>query len=231
MIKLDPRTKLIMVIVGIAVTYLGQNVLTEIVFVSLFLIPFIFSKSWKKGLRAGIFYVLSLITAYYILPLISHRAFYYMLSFFSIGLRVLQTTFIPAIFTLSTTPTREWVALLKRWNAPHIMIMTVSVMGRFGPTVKEDYYKIRQAMAFRGIGTSFFDLLKKPIESFEYIIVPLLMNATQVAEDLTISALTKGLTLKRKQTSIVQLKMQLSDYIYIGILVIALYFFVFKGGF
>src|SRR5690625_7149235 len=86
-------------------------------------------------------------------------------------------------------------------------------MARFFPTIREDYHRIRQAMVFRGIGTGFWDLVKHPIQTLEFILIPLLMNATQVSEDLTISSLTKGLSLPGKHTSIVQLKMTAYDWI------------------
>lgn len=53
-----------------------------------------------------------------------------------------------------------------------------------------------------------------PIQTLEFILIPLLMNATQVSEDLTISSLTKGLSLAGKHTSIVKLKMTAYDWIY-----------------
>lgn len=68
-------------------------------------------------------------------------------------------------------------------------------------------------MAFRGIGTSFWALIKNPIQTLEFILIPLLMNATNVSEDLTVSSLTKGLSLPGRHTSIVRLNFQTYDWI------------------
>lgn len=227
-VSLDPRTKLVMVAVGLLVTYLSRSLATEILFVALFLLPFFLTGHKKRGLRLTVSYLILLLTARYILPQVTHRALYYMLSFFSVGIRSLQTTFIPAIFAWTTTPVAEWLALLKSWRMPKALITLVAVMGRFGPTLRQDYRKIRQAMAFRGISTSFWGLLKSPLRSFEYILIPLLMNATQVAEDLTLSALTKGISLPGRHTSLVQLKLRAWDYLYLVVLVAA--FFVWWMG-
>ncbi|MDN6113099.1 MAG: energy-coupling factor transporter transmembrane protein EcfT, partial [Tetragenococcus halophilus] len=59
--------------------------------------------------------------------------------------------------------------------------------------------------------------IKQPVQTFEFILIPLLMNASQVAQDLTISALTKGLSIPGKQTSIINLRMTKVDLIYMVI--------------
>lgn len=228
-ISFDPRTKLVMVVVGLLVTYLSRSLVTEILFVALFLLPFFWTGHKKRGLRLAVSYLILLLVARYVLPHVTYRALYYMLSFFSVGIRSLQPTFIPAIFAWATTPVAEWLALLKSWRMPKALITLVAVMGRFGPTLRQDYRKIRQAMAFRGISTSFWGLLKSPLRSFEYVLIPLLMNATQVAEDLTLSALTKGISLPGRHTSLVQLKLGAGDYLYMGAL-IAIFFVWWIGG-
>lgn len=228
-ISFDPRTKLVMVAVGLLVTYLSRSLVTEILFVALFLLPFFLTGHKKRGLRLAAAYLILLLAARYVLPQVTHRALYYMLSFFSVGIRSLQPTFIPAIFAWATTPVAEWLALLKSWRMPKTLITLVAVMGRFGPTLRQDYRKIRQAMAFRGISTSFWGLLKSPLRSFEYVLIPLLMNATQVAEDLTLSALTKGISLPGRPTSLVHLKLGAGDYLYMGAL-IAIFFVLWIGG-
>lgn len=228
-LSFDPRTKLVMVAVGLLVTYLSRSLATEALFVALFLLPFFLTGYKKRGLRLAAAYLILLLTARYVLPQVTHRALYYMLSFFSVGIRGLQPTFIPAIFAWTTTPLAEWLALLKSWRMPKTLIILVAVMGRFGPTLRQDYRKIRQAMAFRGISTSFWGLLKSPLRSFEYVLIPLLMNATQVAEDLTLSALTKGISLPGRHTSLVQLKLGAGDYLYMAVLVV-IFFVWWMGG-
>lgn len=228
-LSFDPRTKLVMVAVGLLVTYLSRSLATEALFMALFLLPFFLTGYKKRGLRLAAAYLILLLAARYVLPQVTHRALYYMLSFFSVGIRGLQPTFIPAIFAWTTTPVAEWLALLKKWRMPKALIILVAVMGRFGPTLGQDYRKIRQAMAFRGISTSFWGLLKSPLKSFEYILIPLLMNATQVAEDLTLSALTKGISLPGRQTSRVQLQLGFGDYLYMAVLVV-IFFVWWMGG-
>ena len=52
------------------------------------------------------------------------------------------------------------------------------------PAIGEDYYQIRNAMALRGI------TYRNPMAALEYILMPLLMNSNNVAQDLSVAAMT-----------------------------------------
>ena len=89
----------------------------------------------------------------------------------------------------------------------------------------EDYRQIRDGMAMRNIYIGMFH----PLQSLEYVIIPLLMNGSTVARDLSVAALTQGIGLSGRHTSMVQIKMQIYDWIYMIISTIPL--IMFKGGF
>lgn len=227
--QLDPKTKIILVIFGIIMTYRITNLMSEIMICLFLLIPYFLTRHYKKGIVILCLYLIQVYTAIYILPNISLRHFYYMISFFSVGLRLLSPTFIPTIYALSTTSTAEWLSLLKKWRAPKSLVTIIAVMGRFGPSMREDYRHIRQAMSFRGIGTTGIELMKHPLQSFEYIMVPLLLNATRTAENLTISALTKGITLPGKASSLIILNVSLLDYFILFLMLLLLILLYVKG--
>lgn len=101
-------------------------------------------------------------------------------------------------------------------------------MLRFIPTVAEDYRQIRNAMAFRGIAAGKFALLRHPAQSLEYILMPLLMNSNNVAQDLSVAAMTKGISLPGTHTSMTEIRMKTADWCcMIGA---ALPFLLFWGG-
>ena len=143
-------------------------------------------------------------------------------------MRMLMPSMIAGAYAIKTTVASELIAALKKWHAPNWLLIPIAVIVRFFPTVNQDYKHIRKAMAFRGIGTSLWDLVKHPVSTLEYILIPLLMNSTQVSEDLTISALTKGLSLPGKHTSIMDIKMSIYDWTYL--LIAALPIVLYMGG-
>lgn len=50
-------------------------------------------------------------------------------------------------------------------------------------------------------------------QSLEYILIPLLMNATNVAQDLSVAALTKGLGREGEHTSRTLIRMTVVDWL------------------
>lgn len=228
-ITFDPRTKLFMLVLSPIVMASHINIGLEIIFVLIYLLPFFLTDEKKLGAGLGIAYALQLLGYYFVLPEINQFFLLYIFSFITYGLRRLMLSIIAGAYAIKTTRVSEWISLLKKWKAPSFLLIPLSVMLRFFPTIYEDYRHIRQAMAFRGIGNGFLDLLKHPIQSFEYIIIPLLINASQVAEDLTISALTKGLSSSDEHTSIVTLSMTKEDWLYIGLLILPVIWYIGSG--
>lgn len=222
---LDPRSKILLI--GLAAIYMGLLMPwpMEILVIGLFLLPLWFAGLYKQALTFIGVFIIQLLTAVYFLPNIHSLFFLYIVSFLANGLRSFLPGIIAGTYAFKTTTVNQWIAAFKKWRLPNFITIPLAVMARFFPTVKEDYYHIRQAMALRGIGTSLSDLIKKPIQSLEYIYIPLLMNATKVTEDLTVSALTKGLSLPNAFTSIEQLHFKAFDWFYLILASLPLIFY------
>ena len=99
-------------------------------------------------------------------------------------------------------------------HVPESVIIPCAVVIRFFPTVGEDYRQIRAAMALRGIAEGKAALLLHPAQSLEYILMPLLMNGNNVAQDLSVAALTKGIGLPGRHTSMIELCPKAADILY-----------------
>lgn len=74
--------------------------------------------------------------------------------------------------------------------------------------------KARAAMALRGIAAGRGALLRHPVQSLEYILMPLLMNSNNVAQDLSAAALTKGIGLPGRHTCMTELRLTAWDFLY-----------------
>lgn len=210
---LDPRTKLFFLI--FAAIYIGLQLSLEIEFliILIYILPLLVAGFYKWSGIFLVIYALQMIGAYYLLPQINVGFFIFVVSFLTHGSRMLLPSVIAGFYAMKTTEVSEWIAAFKKLRFPNWLLIPLAVMARFFPTIHEDYRHIRKAMAFRGIGTSFCALIKNPIQTLEFILIPLLMNATNVSEDLTVSSLTKGLSLPGRHTSIVRLNFQTYDWI------------------
>ena len=97
---------------------------------------------------------------------------------------------------------------MRRMHVPEAVVIPCVVVIRFFPTIAEDYRQIRNAMALRGISSGGWGIVRHPTQSLEYILIPLLMNATNVAQDLSVAALTKG-----EHTSHTKIRMTVIDWL------------------
>lgn len=71
-----------------------------------------------------------------------------------------------------------------------------SIRFRFFPTIREEYSAIHDAMRLRELST------KNPLSMLEYRLVPLLMCIVSIGNELSASALTRGLNSPVKRTNV-----------------------------
>lgn len=223
---LDPRAKVLLILIAAIYVTIGLLPFFESLLIIVYIFPVIFAGLFRIGLMFLIVYVFQLMGSYYLLPAVESPFLIYIISFLFNGFRLLLPGIIAGTYAAKTTTVSEWIAAFKKWHLPNWLLIPIAVMLRFFPAVKEDYFNIRKAMAFRGIGTDLLDLIKSPIQTLEYILIPLLMNATQVAEDLTVSALTKGISLPGRHTSIISLKWSMWDWLFIGMSLLPLILYI-----
>lgn len=135
-----------------------------------------------------------------------------------IGGRLMLPCFMAGSLILSTTPVHELISVFRKMHIPEGLILTLAVMMRFMPTVRFELQKIRQSIALRGIFPTFWSKVVHPLKYFEYCMVPLMMAASRVAQDLTIATLTKGVGIETKRSSYKQYRFSVMDWGILGIL-------------
>lgn len=139
-----------------------------------------------------------------------------------VGLRMMMPCFITGAYAFTTTSVSEFVCALRRMRIPEAFVIPCMVVIRFFPTIFSDYRRIRDAMALRGLAFGRMALLRHPAQSLEFVLVPLLMNATIVSRDLSVAALTKGLGLRGTHTCRTEIRMHWFDWIIMAICTVPL---------
>ncbi len=150
----------------------------------------------------------------FVVPRAGESVLLNLLSLVSVGVRMMLPCIITGAYAFSTTTVGELTAALRRMHLPESIIIPCAVVVRFFPTVGEDYRHIRAAMALRGIAAGRGALLRHPVQSLEYILMPLLMNSNNVAQDLSAAALTKGIGLPGRHTCMTELRLTAWDFLY-----------------
>ena len=132
-------------------------------------------------------------------------AWIHVVGLFSVGLRMMMPCFITGAYAFSTTRVSEFVCAPRRMRVPESRAIPCMVVIRFFLTIGRDYRRTRDAMALRGLASGRLALLRHPAQSLEFVLVPLLMNATIVSRDLSVAALTKGLGRPGRHTCITEI--------------------------
>lgn len=208
----DPRTKVVLFVITCIfctqVNLFQWNMVYVIFLACIFL-------SARESLKAVIMIVVTL--AAFLLSkcmvLLGSNLYTMFLSLLIVAVRMYVPIILCVAFLFQTTKISEFMSAFKKMNAPSYVVIPFAVFFRFLPTVEQEWVGIRKAMAFRGIGVSATNLIFKPIQTVEYILVPLLSSSVYILDELVAASLVRGLDSERDRTCYLEIKFQLQDYI------------------
>ncbi len=213
-VSLDVRTKLLLLL-ALAIFITGgysinkdwfkayQLILTAIPFVLLS-----FERRFKIVLLYGALFLISLLLKVVFLQKTAGLLNALLLINAGIFVRLIPGV-LAAIYLISTTTVSEFVAGLQKMKVSEKIIIPLSVVFRFFPTVIEENKSISSAMKMRGIRFGGSQMTK----IFEYRIIPVITSSVKIGEELSISAITRGLGAPIKRTNICEMKISLYDLI------------------
>ncbi|MFV2019269.1 energy-coupling factor transporter transmembrane component T [Micromonospora sp. LOL_023] len=101
---------------------------------------------------------------------------------------------------IATTSPTELAAALRAAKAPRAISVTLAVMLRFFPVVVAESAAVRDAMRLRGL-TGAGGFLRHPVLSLERFAVPMIASSLRASEDLSASAILRGLGSHRTPTA------------------------------
>lgn len=213
-IVFDPRTKFLLLITMSIFVLGGAGGETAGKLMPFFCaIPAISLLSAKKFKQAA---------AYVSLYCFSALAVYFLagrthgfLNFLIMGICGILLRFLPCLtmgsYLVSTTTVSEFTAAMLRMHLSEKIIIPLSVMFRFFPTVVDEFHSINIAMKMRGIRFGGVGIAKM----IEYRLVPLMTCCVKIGEELSAAALTRGLGGKVKRTNICKIGFHIQDHIVI----------------
>ena len=108
----------------------------------------------------------------------------------------------------------EITMALERMRLPRGIILSIAVMFRYFPSIKDDFFIIIDSMKLKGLYTSKRSAMLHPIRTMEFIIVPMLFKSLRTAEELSCAALVKGIENTGKKTSYFDVRLRSVDLIF-----------------
>ncbi len=209
---LDPRTKILLLILVTAIVLggAGGNSMEHLLYVLTMLpILLLVLSNMKRTALLGTI----LIGAGYIAHLGLATNVKGTLGFITLLIVGILVRILPGIlmgkYVVETTTVSEFIAAFEKMHIPQEFTIPLSVMFRFFPTVKEEFQAIHAAMRMRDIRFGG----KKVMKQIEYRMVPMLICSVKIGEELSASALSRGLGGTTKRTNICKIGFEWCDYL------------------
>ncbi len=225
--KLDPRTKLFLIVVIATLELLNVNIYFTL---AIGFIPFLLFLSNRQYLGAFKYYVLFLIAAF----LHVHRVGIELNMFFNMivvllgGLILkLSPAFTTSDYIIESTSASEVIAAMTKLKISRKITIPLSVMFRFLPTIRQENRAIHDAAAMRGITITRLKFWKNPLRAFEYRMIPLMITIANTGEDLSAAALSRGLDNPREHTTYADVKFTKRDlftFLFVSLFLASVYF-------
>lgn len=213
---LDPRTKLFLLLT-VAVFGLGGagGAAVDKVLSLVLLLPYcllLLAGKWRWAVFGLVAYIGSALIMHYVSPHLSG-----VVAFVVLGGCAILNRFLPSIlmaaYLMSTTTVSEFTAAMQRMRVSEKIVIPLSVMFRFFPTVADEAASIGCAMRMRDVRLGGRNAAK----AIEYRMVPLMTCCAKIGEELSAAALTRGLGGTVRRTNICKIGFKVQDFVFLAI--------------
>lgn len=209
---LDPRTKLLLLITVTTLMLSTSNQgWMNLVKPLLSLVPFALLLAGRQAKTAAKYLVLYILC--FALERLALGTLHGLPSFLLLAVSSIMTRFAPALMTaaylVSSTSVSEFIAAMGRMHVSEKIVIPLSVIFRFLPTISEEAQSINDAMRMRGIRLGRCG----PAEWVEYRIIPLMISIVKIGDELSAAALTRGLGAPVRRTNVCKIGFHAQDLV------------------
>ena len=101
-----------------------------------------------------------------------------------------------AAFYIVTQTSRigEYISAFTQMHLPNEVIIPLAVMLRFVPTIQEEWQMVNQALRLRGMALTWKNVLRRPMQMMEYMLVPFLLQCSVIVDEMSAAVMARGLT-------------------------------------
>ena len=198
--ELDPRMKMVLVMVFTTATYLSSDMNVLIWNYTLIILLHLLRKLWKSAWKISLLFA-SFILIEYLVGLIPFKGISSALGMIMFFLQRMSVFFVMGAWMSTNLRISDFVTSMQNMHLPKGIIITLAVVFRYLPTLREEFRYITNTMKLRGVGVNMKNILFHPLKTSEYAIVPLIIRSITIADELAASAMTRGLDLETERTS------------------------------
>lgn len=225
---LDPRTKIVILLMISVFSFAGSGrLLTEAIGVTFICGVMLLYGRWQSCIKSVFVYIVVVLLVLYSISV--NNVWASMVSVMLIMIRKLMSIIMFASFLIATTKVGEMIAALQKAKVSKTIVIPTVIMMRFFPTLSEEYHCILDAMKIRGIRFTFKNIICHPLKLSEYILVPMVIRLSTIADELSAAAVSRGIDAEIKRTSYYNVRLHFIDMIF-TLLFAALMVFTLAGG-
>jgi len=226
-IKLDPRSKMVVLLASSVASICSYSMPLLFAYgVMLCILLFLCGKQWLAVKSLAIF----IFVMYFRYNIVSQSTNSMFTNTLVTGILTIFLFFFPVFVSfmllVKTTRINQFLAAFQAMHIPTAIVIPLAVMIRFIPTVMEEWNGIRSAMAYRGISLEPAAIIRAPLRTIEYVLIPLLFSSMAVMEELAAAALARGMEGGRKRSSYELVKFRIQDWIVAIMFAAAAVFFI-----
>lgn len=227
---LDPRTKiLLMAYMSLSLMFFGKDLLIVSLLAAMPLVLLIHNRQYKIALIYGGLFVFGILCAVFHMNWTIHPVLNAIVVLLVALVVRLFPAFLLGYYIIESTSVRDFIAAMKRWHISEKFIIPVSVVFRFLPTIREESTAIKRAMKMRDIQFGNKQFWKNPGLYLEYRVVPLMISIAKIGEELSAAAITRGLSVGVKRTSVAIIRFGVYDVLALAICVSITIFGIFRS--
>lgn len=200
------------------IAFRSHTLWLELALVGLLLLLMAAHGKYSMAVKWAVGYCALLLFQQYILPA-SPKIIATSFTIFATYARRMFPCLMTGSLMLKCTPLRYFIVGLRQLRVPQRLIVAVSVTLRYFPAIREEMGYIRDAMKLRDV---------RGLARLEGTVIPLMVSATETAEELSAAAVTRGIEDPAPKTSAVFLRLSPVDLagMAAGLVLLALSFVV-----
>lgn len=206
----DPRTKLFLLFIWAGAVFFSPGVWYEAIMMLLVVAFGVVSRKGTLSFAMLLVYAVMMACAFatsYLDPGVLKTM---LASFFMLLRKVFPCALLAGII-VSTTHVNEFMSAFARMRCPKTVTIPLAVMLRYVPAIREDWGYIKDAMRMRGISPSPFGFMKNPAMTVECLYVPLMMSASNVADELSMASVARGIENPASRTCYTHIEFRTQD--------------------
>lgn len=197
----DPRAGLWLLIAANMIAFRPHAFWLELVLIGLLLVLMLGHGRLTMAFKWAVGYCALVVFQQFILP-VSPMVIATSFTIFATYTRRMFPCLMTGALMLTCTPLRCLIVSLRQLYIPQKLIVAISVTLRYFPAIREEVGYIRDAMKLRDI---------RGLARLECTVMPLMVSATETAEELSAAAVTRGIENPARKTSAISLRLSPLD--------------------